>query len=328
MTIFISIASYEDPFLIDTIQSALKNAENPDDLFFGVCSQYKIIEEPDLSFIPEDKIKIIRYDPDTRPGLYKIRAEIASLHANQDYFLQIDSHTWFIKGWDKILIKEYQECQKYAGHDKVILANMFRFSLSYDPKIVRAIGMDFYDKDVDNNDLGLLFLLGDNGGTMKKNYRFLPTPLMQVGTIFCTVDYLTEVGHNEYMQFMSEQQYQSFATFMCGWDAYQPLISPIYHNNKEYKYILKKNNVPLTYQSDKVFSNTLNLMFLNLAFLYNDYSIYKIKNAVRKPIDFWSSLGLEKEYKERLSIVDKILRGESPPSDTLLMETFPQYKRD
>lgn len=328
MTIFISIASYEDPFLINTIKSALDNASNPEDLFFGVCAQYKIIDEPDLSFLSKDKIQIIRYDPENRPGLYKIRAEIAALHTDQDYFFQIDSHTWFIKGWDEILIKEYKECQKQAGHDKVVLANMVRFSLSYDPKTVKSVGMNFYDKDIENNDVGILFLLADGGGSMQKNYRFLSTPAFQAGSLFSSGSYLKEVGHNKYMQFMGEQAYQSFATFMSGWDVYQPLISPIYHNNKEYKHILQQKNIPLTYQSNNIANSTLNLVFLNLAFLYNDYSIYKINNAVRKPIDFWFSLGLEKQYKERLFIVDKILNGGFLQSNILFMDHFPHYKID
>ncbi len=39
MTIFISIASYRDPELERTIRSALENAENPQDLHFGVMLQ-------------------------------------------------------------------------------------------------------------------------------------------------------------------------------------------------------------------------------------------------------------------------------------------------
>ena len=39
MSIFISIASYQDPLLVSTIFSAYKNAQNKDQLIFSVCDQ-------------------------------------------------------------------------------------------------------------------------------------------------------------------------------------------------------------------------------------------------------------------------------------------------
>ena len=39
MKIFISIASYQDPLLEATIYSAYNNAENPNDVIFGICDQ-------------------------------------------------------------------------------------------------------------------------------------------------------------------------------------------------------------------------------------------------------------------------------------------------
>ena len=46
MSIFISIASYQDPLLVATIFSAYNNAEMKDALVFGVCDQ---AEETDQS---------------------------------------------------------------------------------------------------------------------------------------------------------------------------------------------------------------------------------------------------------------------------------------
>ena len=39
MKIFISIASYQDPLLETTIRGAFDNADEPDNLFFGICDQ-------------------------------------------------------------------------------------------------------------------------------------------------------------------------------------------------------------------------------------------------------------------------------------------------
>ena len=39
MSIFISIASYQDPLLVSTIFSAYNNANKKDDLIFSICDQ-------------------------------------------------------------------------------------------------------------------------------------------------------------------------------------------------------------------------------------------------------------------------------------------------
>ena len=39
MSIFISIASYQDPLLVSTIFSAYNNARNKDELVFSICDQ-------------------------------------------------------------------------------------------------------------------------------------------------------------------------------------------------------------------------------------------------------------------------------------------------
>ena len=44
MSIFISIASYQDPLLVSTIYSAYQNASDKDALVFGICDQS---DEPD-----------------------------------------------------------------------------------------------------------------------------------------------------------------------------------------------------------------------------------------------------------------------------------------
>ena len=51
MSIFISIASYRDPELVRTITSAIDNASNPDQLYFGVVLQEFDKFAPDLSFV-------------------------------------------------------------------------------------------------------------------------------------------------------------------------------------------------------------------------------------------------------------------------------------
>jgi hypothetical protein len=52
MSIFISIASYRDPELVRTIQSAIDNAAHPEELYFSVVLQEFERFQPDLSWVP------------------------------------------------------------------------------------------------------------------------------------------------------------------------------------------------------------------------------------------------------------------------------------
>ena len=60
MKIFISIASYQDPLLKATINSAFNNADSPENLIFGVCDQSNFpINVEDFSFGSQIKLEVI-----------------------------------------------------------------------------------------------------------------------------------------------------------------------------------------------------------------------------------------------------------------------------
>ena len=54
MTIFLSISSYKDPLLINTLQSAYKNAKNKDSIIFAVVDQNdQKLELENFDFFPQ-----------------------------------------------------------------------------------------------------------------------------------------------------------------------------------------------------------------------------------------------------------------------------------
>lgn len=112
--IFISIASYRDPDLINTVRNCYEQAYDKDGLFFCVVSQADFEEHPDLSFVPENQIRYIRIPWQKSLGACWAR-EIASRRIEKEYFLQIDSHSRFVKNWDSLVIKKYNQCEKYWG---------------------------------------------------------------------------------------------------------------------------------------------------------------------------------------------------------------------
>jgi len=111
--IFISIASYRDPDLINTVKSAHDNATYPDNLIFSVFSQAEESEHPDLSFVPNLRYHKAHWSESL--GACWAR-ERATRELEGDYFLQIDSHSRFLPGWDKLLVLAYKRAQTFWGN--------------------------------------------------------------------------------------------------------------------------------------------------------------------------------------------------------------------
>ena len=108
MSIFISIASYQDPLLVSTIFSAYENAENKNDLIFGICDQSdNSIKVNEITF--SDQIHYDHLDPLFSRGPCWARHRAQSFFNEEDFFLQVDSHTQFAPKWDSIFIKQLEK---------------------------------------------------------------------------------------------------------------------------------------------------------------------------------------------------------------------------
>lgn len=118
-TIFISIASYRDNECPNTITSIFENAAFPERIYLGICQQ-NADEDVDC-FNPNysNNIRIIRLKDTDAKGPTYARWICSNLYRGEDYFMQIDSHSKFVKDWDKKLIEMIQS----IPDDKAVLSN-------------------------------------------------------------------------------------------------------------------------------------------------------------------------------------------------------------
>lgn len=119
--IFISLASYRDNDLINTIKSFYNNAVCPSSLFFSIVS-YEDISNPtpqlDLSFLPENSYSYQRLNYTLALGACKSRHLANSLLTEEyTYFLQGDAHSRAYYMWDEIAIYHYKRCSQKWGKD-------------------------------------------------------------------------------------------------------------------------------------------------------------------------------------------------------------------
>jgi len=111
-TIFISVASYRDTECSNTINSIFTQAKYPNRIFVGICQQNNSAD-PDC-FDPKykDNVRIVRFTDKEAKGPTYARYLCSKLYNGEDYYMQIDSHTRFVKDYDNILINMFPPNQK------------------------------------------------------------------------------------------------------------------------------------------------------------------------------------------------------------------------
>lgn len=109
-TIFVSVASYRDLSCSATIKDMYEKAKHPERIFVGACEQNAT--DANEACVPPNfehfkNIRKISIPHTEAKGPTYARYLCASLYRDESYFMQIDSHTTFVKNWDEILIAEH-----------------------------------------------------------------------------------------------------------------------------------------------------------------------------------------------------------------------------
>lgn len=127
-SVFVSIASVDDEELFYSVKSIYENSKRPENIYVGIYAlgnsrklfkQVKQIakEYPNVRYIIEKQKK---NNIDTL-GAGRGRSKSYSLYKNEDYFLQVDSHTYFFKSWDTKMISLFDEASKELNTKKIVL---------------------------------------------------------------------------------------------------------------------------------------------------------------------------------------------------------------
>jgi len=106
-TIFVSVASYRDDQCKDTMIDIFANAEHPERIFIGLVQQNAFNDSTEdclpphvAKQVPLHQIRPIRMSFKAARGPTWARYIGANLNQGEDYFLQIDSHSFFEPRWD------------------------------------------------------------------------------------------------------------------------------------------------------------------------------------------------------------------------------------
>jgi hypothetical protein len=118
-SIFVSVVSFNEPFLKETILSAIKKSSKPERIYFGVVEQRTDSNFADLKEIKN--VKHISMQVGGPLGVGIPRKLSMELLDNQDYCLIIDSHMIFNDNWDENIIRRIKHISKIYS-EKVIIS--------------------------------------------------------------------------------------------------------------------------------------------------------------------------------------------------------------
>lgn len=228
--IFISIASYQDPLLLETLCSAYENAENKDFLVFGVCEQADNgIDVQSINF--KDQIKYELLDPVMAKGPCWARARIQNLITDEEYFLQIDSHTIFAKSWDRILLNYHSWLEKclensfvISGYPRGFKPNKELTSFELNTAYKETLGITFREKR----------MFEDGYYSMQKSFPAntdLPAKglLIAGGFIFAKKEFATVIPYDPKFYFHGEELSVAVRLFTNMWDVVHIPRIPLFH---------------------------------------------------------------------------------------------------
>lgn len=250
MKIFVSVVSYRDPLLKQTIESLIENKSVRHDIVIGILEQTKLEDSlatlaPDL--IAKDIIRYKRIDPEYADGVCWARS-INSMQANdEDFIYQVDSHMLFDKNWDRKLVNDYKKGCNKVGHDKVIISGNCKNFRMEDEKPV----MDFHPTDVTCKVKYFHYepsidLLAAHGDLIPATGDVEPAIHICAGNFFAPLRWIKEVGVDTGIFFEGEEQLMVLQSHLKGYEIFHPSAIMCYHYIDTHNYVTKHWYEPIS----------------------------------------------------------------------------------
>ncbi len=226
---FVSIASYRDMELSDTIDSVVNNSTH--DLHISIVEQCTPRERIDISKWESDRVRVsLQWMPPLQArGAGYARHLAIQKYANEDYYLQIDSHTDLIQNWDTKMIAALNLACETEKSSKVILS---QYPASYTPhnhERIRQKGTRY-----DPNPMRTRPYVAKRGQLAAKRVPLegdapQPSTIVLAGYIFGPGSF-TELGYPSNIAFWGEEFYVSINAWMKGWRIYSPHEMYVWHH--------------------------------------------------------------------------------------------------
>jgi hypothetical protein len=233
-TIFVSIPSYNDPELLETVTTLVTTAADPRRLHIAVvdqCPPSHVLHE--LASLAHTVDYLHLHERHARGPCFA-RALAAQAYRGEDYYLQLDAHTQSEPGWDRWV----EQTMASAPHAKCVFS-------AYPPAYTRANGIVQLERQIRQSSVVAIVEEGkvfDEGkwvvpfcGRSVHSPSIVPAKHIAAGLVFGPGAMLMHVPIDPALYFYGEEATYAVRLFTHGWDVYHPVDVPFYHlyNNAE-----------------------------------------------------------------------------------------------
>lgn len=234
--IFVSIVSYRDSLLYQTVEDLLDNASKPDLLVLGIVEQ-SVSQTEGLKRICDKygaELRYIHMPPKCARGCAWARAICQQLYLDEQFYFQIDSHTLFDKAWDYNLLQQYfnihetkikfsnQQCKP----DDIVLSS-YPNSFTKDGKMrystnTTAIKIIKGHAFVDGYYCRQILDITDSSAAVRGHF-------VSGGMIFASSEFVKRIPYDNHYYFEEDELSIALKLFTHNIDVYHIPNNPTYH---------------------------------------------------------------------------------------------------
>lgn len=310
-TIYVAIPSLSDRELSRTIANAFEAAEFPERVHLGVAIQDVSKREH------KELLKRYRKDPNVQVSFTKLnssklidqlgvglgRAKSHGFYNEQDYVLQVDSHTMFMDKWDSALIQMLEQAKLASQNEKTILT-AYAGSYFLDGDGNRTLESDHYGSEYRGFLYPLFSRFERRFGVIPtwetvpfskitdSKPEFVPAPKFNANFAFGDSEFAKSLGLEAHVIFFEEEVLQSVNLLGAGWSLAFPVLedAPIKHlyasTDKNFNTGRKTATDYLSKPQSEMFDNIQKLNYLN--FLADEN-----KSTVKGAYERYANVSLE-----------------------------------
>lgn len=229
--IFVSIVSYRDSLLKQTVESLLDNASKPDNITVGVFEQSN--HKTDLK--KYKNVKHMHIPAHSSKGCAWARSHCQEMYEHQDFYFQIDSHTLLDKAWDYYFVQHYYDLYT----TKVGKKNTRDIILSTYPNPFIMKGSEPVIMYKDKNKTRSIKIINDRAFVDGYYCRQIAVEsdvsdpvrgfFVSGGCIFGSSKFVEEVPYDRRFYFEEDELSIALKCFTRGIDIYHTPKLPVYH---------------------------------------------------------------------------------------------------
>jgi len=231
-SIYVTIACYRDPVIQSTIDDLFRKADNPQNITVGVFLQQK----EDENLIPNTYGNRVRVDCQLPGSIFSVcdcRNRAMCLLDDEEYVLQIDSHTRFDQGWDTTLLRLHKSLNNDKSLLSIYLPNWFYEGNGKEAIVKRVKTFSYF-----------IFNSGGSKKVFDEYHELVPMPSdstdagdreLELGWYLCghfifgKREFFTSIIQPDWVGFWGEEIINSLRAYTAGWDVYIPATPPLYH---------------------------------------------------------------------------------------------------